>query len=98
MTDDLVAALEVGNLGGAALDVTDPEPLPDGHPLWHLPNCIITPHVGNTPEMAVPLLTARITENVSLALGFLINIDTQPPAANLRPFDYALTAGAEAAF
>ena len=64
VTDDLVAALEVGNLGGAALDVTDPEPLPDGHPLWHLPNCIITPHVGNTPEMAVPLLTARITENV----------------------------------
>ena len=64
VTDDLVAALEVGNLGGAALDVTDPEPLPDGHPLWRLPNCIITPHVGNTPEMAVPLLTARITENV----------------------------------
>ncbi|MCU0699053.1 MAG: DUF481 domain-containing protein [Myxococcaceae bacterium] len=43
-------------------------------------------------------LNARITESVSLALGFLINIDTQPPAANLRPFDYALTAGAEAAF
>ena len=64
VTDDLVAALEVGNLGGAALDVTDPEPLPDGHPLWTLPNCIVTPHVGNTPEMAVPLLTARITENV----------------------------------
>ena len=64
VTDDLVSALEVGNLGGAALDVTDPEPLPDGHPLWTLPNCIVTPHVGNTPEMAVPLLTARITENV----------------------------------
>lgn len=64
VTDDLVAALEVGNLGGAALDVTDPEPLPDGHPLWTLPNCIVTPHVGNTPGMAVPLLTARITENV----------------------------------
>jgi hypothetical protein len=43
-------------------------------------------------------VNARITENVSLTLGFLINIDTQPPAANLRPFDYALTAGAEAAF
>ncbi|MDX2012287.1 MAG: DUF481 domain-containing protein [Myxococcaceae bacterium] len=43
-------------------------------------------------------LNARVTESVSLALGFLINIDTQPPAANLRPFDYALTAGAEAAF
>ena len=63
VTDDLVAALQAGTIGGAALDVTDPEPLPDGHPLWSLPNCLITPHVGNTPEMAVPLLSARITEN-----------------------------------
>ncbi len=63
VTDDLVAALQAGSIGGAALDVTDPEPLPDGHPLWSLPNCLITPHVGNTPEMAVPLLSARITEN-----------------------------------
>ncbi len=65
VTDDLVAALGAGTIGGAGLDVTDPEPLPDGHPLWSLPNCIITPHVGNTPEMARPLLAARITENVA---------------------------------
>jgi phosphoglycerate dehydrogenase-like enzyme len=65
VTDDLVWALENGAIGGAALDVTDPEPLPEGHPLWNLPNCIITPHVGNTPEMAVPLLGERIRENVS---------------------------------
>ena len=64
VTDDLVWALEEGVIGGAALDVTDPEPLPPGHPLWALPNCIITPHVGNTPEMAVPLLSERITMNV----------------------------------
>lgn len=64
VTDDLVWALQNGVIGGAALDVTDPEPLPEGHPLWSLPNCIITPHIGNTPEMAVPLLSARITENV----------------------------------
>ena len=64
VTDDLVWALEHGVIGGAALDVTDPEPLPAGHPLWSLPNCIITPHVGNTPEMAVPLLGERITTNV----------------------------------
>ncbi|MCB0951734.1 MAG: dihydrofolate reductase, partial [Microthrixaceae bacterium] len=44
--------------------VTDPEPLPPGHSLWRLPNCIITPHVGNTPEMARPLLAERITDNV----------------------------------
>lgn len=64
VTDDLVVALSDGSIGGAGLDVTDPEPLPDGHPLWTMPNCIITPHVGNTPEMAKPLLAARITENV----------------------------------
>ena len=63
-TDALVAALSSGSLGGAGLDVTDPEPLPDGHPLWSLPNAIITPHTGNTKAMARPLLTARITENV----------------------------------
>lgn len=64
VTDELVAALRDGLIGGAGLDVTDPEPLPDGHPLWSLPNCIITPHVGNTPEMGVPLLAERITANV----------------------------------
>lgn len=64
VTDDLVAALEAGTIGGAALDVTDPEPLPVEHRLWSLPNCIITPHVANTPEMALPLLSARISENI----------------------------------
>ena len=64
VTSDLVAALRAGAIGGAALDVTEPEPLPDGHPLWSLPNCMITPHTANTPEMALPLLSARITENV----------------------------------
>jgi phosphoglycerate dehydrogenase-like enzyme len=64
VTDDLVWALTTGTIGGAALDVTDPEPLPDGHPLWSLENCIITPHSGSTPEMAIPLLTERITANV----------------------------------
>jgi phosphoglycerate dehydrogenase-like enzyme len=64
VTDDLVTALREGWIGGAGLDVTDPEPLPDDHPLWTLPNCIVTPHVANTPDMAMPLLSARITENV----------------------------------
>ncbi|MCY4632318.1 MAG: D-isomer specific 2-hydroxyacid dehydrogenase family protein [bacterium] len=64
VTDDLVAALGARVIAGAGLDVTDPEPLPDGHPLWNLPNCIITPHVGNTPEMGMALLDRRVTENV----------------------------------
>jgi phosphoglycerate dehydrogenase-like enzyme len=51
-------------IGGAALDVTDPEPLPEGHPLWSEPRCLITPHTANTQEMARPHLVARITENV----------------------------------
>lgn len=46
VTDELIAALKDGRLGGAGLDVTDPEPLPAGHPLWRAPNLIITPHVS----------------------------------------------------
>jgi phosphoglycerate dehydrogenase-like enzyme len=65
VTDDLVAVLAEGRIGGAALDVTDPEPLPDDHPLWTDPRCIITPHTANTVEMAVPLLSQRIRENVA---------------------------------
>lgn len=63
-TDALVAALASGGIAGAALDVTDPEPLPAGHPLWSAPNCIVTPHIANTPEMGIPLLAARVRENV----------------------------------
>jgi phosphoglycerate dehydrogenase-like enzyme len=63
-TDALVEAARTGTIGGAALDVTDPEPLPDGHPLWSLPNVVVTPHVGNTPEMGRVLLAARVRENV----------------------------------
>jgi phosphoglycerate dehydrogenase-like enzyme len=65
VTDELVAALVDGVIGGAALDVTDPEPLPDDHRLWSVPNCIITPHVGNTPAMARPLLAERVRVNVA---------------------------------
>ncbi|MBP2317430.1 NAD(P)-dependent oxidoreductase [Nesterenkonia lacusekhoensis] len=62
-TDALVEALESGRLLGAGLDVTDPEPLPEGHPLWSLDNCLITPHTADTMEMVVPLLRSRILEN-----------------------------------
>lgn len=64
VTDDLVNALRDGSVAGAGLDVTDPEPLPDGHPLWSQPNVVVTPHVGNTEEMGLPMLARRITDNV----------------------------------
>ncbi len=63
--DPLIAAIEGGTIGGAALDVTDPEPLPAGHRLWSTPNVVITPHIANTPEMGVPLLAAHIEDNVA---------------------------------
>ena len=50
VTDDLLAALRSGQLGGAVLDVTDPEPLPAGHPLWEQENVILTPHVASTTQ------------------------------------------------
>ncbi|WP_254546679.1 D-2-hydroxyacid dehydrogenase [Halomarina pelagica] len=50
-TDALVAALRSNAIRGAALDVTDPEPLPGDHPLWTLGNCLVTPHTGgHTPR------------------------------------------------
>lgn len=63
-TDALVTALKDHRIGGAGLDVTDPEPLPEGHPLWTLDNAIITPHIANTPEMGAALLAERVEENV----------------------------------
>lgn len=65
VTADLVDALRDGVIQGAVLDVTDPEPLPAGHPLWDLDNCVITPHVGNTAEMGLPLIADRVRDNVA---------------------------------
>ncbi len=65
VTDDLVAALTEERIGGAALDVTEPEPLPDGHPLWSLDNTIITPHIANTWDMALPELRELVRRNVA---------------------------------
>jgi phosphoglycerate dehydrogenase-like enzyme len=64
-TNALVEALQEGAIAGAALDVTDPEPLPEGHALWDLSNCIITPHTADTIEMVLPLLAERIRTNVA---------------------------------
>ncbi|GAB4098479.1 NAD(P)-dependent oxidoreductase [Sinomonas halotolerans] len=63
-TDAVTAALAEGRIAGAGLDVTDPEPLPDGHPLWDEPRVIITPHAADTIDMIRPLLGDRVTANV----------------------------------
>lgn len=61
----LVAALHSGQVGAAWLDVTDPEPLPEDHPLWRAPNCFITPHVAG----------GHAGEAVHLVRHFLTNLD-----------------------
>lgn len=68
-TDALISALETGRLGGAGLDVTDPEPLPAGHPLWSTPDCLITPHVADALATTPTLLAARVEHNVRAFLG-----------------------------
>ncbi|QCU78719.1 hydroxyacid dehydrogenase [Citricoccus sp. SGAir0253] len=68
-TGALVDALAAGSIHGAGLDVTEPEPLPDGHPLWSEPRCIVTPHTADTPEMCIPLLDARIRRNLAARAG-----------------------------
>ena len=63
-TGALVEAVRSQEIRGAALDVTDPEPLPDDHPLWELDEVIVTPHVANTADMAVPELIEMVRRNV----------------------------------
>ncbi len=61
-TDALVAALQAGKIR-AAIDVTDPEPLPEGHPLWSCPNLLITPHLGaSTPQFSPRALKVAADE------------------------------------
>jgi len=50
-SDALAEALNKGQLAGAGLDVTEPEPLPEGHPLWNAPNLLITPHVSAATQV-----------------------------------------------
>ena len=69
VTDDLVRALNEGHIR-AALDVTDPEPLPPGHPLWRAPNLIISPHVGGDSSAFEPRMRKLMNEQLGrLAAG-----------------------------
>ncbi|MDD7973080.1 D-2-hydroxyacid dehydrogenase [Roseinatronobacter alkalisoli] len=71
-TDALMDALASGQIGGAALDVTDPEPLPDDHPLWMKQNVVITPHVA---PAGCPLAVQSIAEHIRKnALRFAGNL------------------------
>jgi phosphoglycerate dehydrogenase-like enzyme len=64
VTDDLIAALNAGHLGGAALDVQDPEPLPTGHPLWSARNLIITPHISAGSDAQMQRFWLLVRENL----------------------------------
>ncbi|MGB3413703.1 MAG: hydroxyacid dehydrogenase [Microbacteriaceae bacterium] len=64
-TDDLVSALETGTIAGAGLDVTEPEPLPQGHRLFQLDNVVITPHTANVSAESKEA-TSRISTQLVL--------------------------------
>ena len=68
-TNDLISALEKGQLRGAALDVTDPEPLPGNHPLTKAPNCLFAPHVGTATVDCRTSSARAAAENLIKALG-----------------------------
>ena len=62
-TDALVRALKDGKIAGAGLDVTDPEPLPPGHPLWSMGNVILTPHSSGHSPRASERMFSLLLEN-----------------------------------
>ena len=68
-SDALFEALDKGLIAGAAVDVTDPEPLPDGHKLWSAPNLLITPHTADTNAQVIKLFSERLEINVKAWLG-----------------------------
>jgi phosphoglycerate dehydrogenase-like enzyme len=68
-TDALVTALQGGLTGGAALDVTDPEPLPPGHPLLAIENCLIVPHIGSASKSARQGMARLAVDNLIAGLS-----------------------------
>jgi glyoxylate reductase len=67
-TAALTLALATGQIGGAALDVTDPEPLPPDHPLYQLPNCFIVPHIGSATHGTRRKMAEMACENLLAGL------------------------------
>lgn len=64
ITKDLLAALQKGEIAGAAIDVTDPEPLPADHPLWKAPNIVITPHNSAPSDQMLERFWVLVRENL----------------------------------
>jgi glyoxylate reductase len=78
--DALVEALRAGRIGGAALDVAEPEPLPPSHPLFSLPNVVITPHIGSASLATRSKMADMAATNILAVLG-----GHEPPNAVNRP-------------
>lgn len=68
-TPALLDALRQGGIAGAALDVTDPEPLPPGHPLVTLPNCLVVPHIGSASMATRARMSVMVVEDMTAALA-----------------------------
>jgi phosphoglycerate dehydrogenase-like enzyme len=64
LAEELLRALDSQKFFGAAIDVTDPEPLPPNHPLWSHPKCVITPHLSGDTEGQYDIATDILLENV----------------------------------
>lgn len=81
-TDALCDALYAGRIAGAALDVTDPEPLPASHPLWDAPNAVITPHISG--GFALPETLEQIVELFAQNLRRYLNGEPLGNLVDLR--------------
>lgn len=89
-TDALVDALRSGRLAGAALDVFDPEPLPDRHPLYGMDNVVLTPHIGGWADQSGQALSRTVARELLRALRGdrpwrLVNPDAWPHRRGAAP-------------
>ncbi|HEV2405680.1 MAG TPA: NAD(P)-dependent oxidoreductase, partial [Ktedonobacterales bacterium] len=78
-TEALTEALRSGVIGGAALDVTEPEPLPADHPLVHMPNCIIVPHIASASNVTRGQMAEIAARNL------IAGLKGEPMPAGLNP-------------